>query len=114
MTTTAAQNRQRPRRQNGAGDQLPRARVTMPPRGLPQRGAKPRDEGAYRLAGSLKRERERERCDSAKLAHLGLLSPRGAKTLDTSIPLKLTRKPTPSSILTRSLSLANQPCQLLL
>jgi hypothetical protein len=74
-----------------------RARETHPRAGMVRGGAKAPDEGTYRLAGKLKRERERERCIGKLPRHLATAPGGVASVLDTYVPLELTRKPTPSS-----------------
>src|SRR5580704_9801925 len=88
----------------------PCPRETIPPRGRRQDGANAPDEGLYGLAEKLKRERERERCDSAKLAHLATPPLWGVCTSDTYVPLELTRKPTPSSKRPGPLSQGSPDC----
>jgi hypothetical protein len=73
-----------------------------------QCGANAPGEGAYRLAGKLKRERERERCDSAMLAHLASVFSGRAAAPGTNVPLELTLNHSLID-LTRSLSQDKNP-----
>ena len=95
-----ARGRMRPRPRGGNEDKVARTRPMrhetpsspLSPDGETRAARQDRTAGAP----SSRRERERERCDSAKLAHLASALRRGVCTSDTYVSLELTRKPTPS------------------